>query len=103
MSIDVELSRPYEGDVFGTWDAYDRSAHIAVDYEGPTTSGSGTFSEYAIPTGATAATITFTIVDDDVSEAVEGFAFRYGWSDQVQPGVPSVGYVRIVDNDGVTP
>jgi len=103
VSLDIELSSPSAIDVFGTWDAYDHTAHIAVDYEGPPESGSGTFSEYVIPAGATTATMTFTILDDAVSEAEEGFVVRYGWSDQVQPGVPATAYIRILDDDGVTP
>ncbi len=103
VSLEVELSRPSAVDVFGTWDAFDRTAHIALDYEGLPEFWSGTWSEYFIPVGATTTTIGFTVLDDDRAEAVEGFAVKSGWSEQVQPGVPAVAYIRILDDDGVSP
>jgi hypothetical protein len=93
----VRVSDEQENNLSGTWDAFDGSAHIGADYRG------APWAWFTVEAGQDAGSIEFGLVDDDVEEAVEGFVIKGGWPDDYELGVPSVGYVRITDNDGGTP
>jgi hypothetical protein len=90
----VRLSDEQVDNISGTWDAIDGSAHIGADYRGLP------WTWFTVEAGQDAAFFEIELVDDDVEEGVEGFLIKGGWPDDYELGVPSVGYVRITDDDG---
>jgi hypothetical protein len=95
--ISIRMSDEQEENISGTWDAIDGSAHIGADYRGLP------WSWFTIEAGQDGGAIEFELVDDDVPEGVEGFLIKQGWPEDYELGAPSVGWVRITDNDGDSP
>jgi hypothetical protein len=95
--ISVRLSDEQEISLSGTWDAIDGSAHIGADYRGLP------WSWFTVEAGQIGASFEFELVDDDIEEGVEGFLIKGGWPEDYELGVPSVGWVRIIDDDGGSP
>ncbi len=91
----VRLSDEQENNVSGTWDAIRRYPPTSA----PTTEAQP-WTWFTVEAGQDAASFEFELVDDDVEEGVEGFLIKGGWPDDYELGVPSVGYVRITDDDG---
>jgi hypothetical protein len=88
----VELSTTRSEETYGGIDLFDHSAHILSDFTSP-------WMDFTIPADQSATDVSLQLVDDGDPERTEGFTIEIGWADGAELGVPSVGYVRISDND----
>jgi len=91
--IGVELSRVHTEEV-GLWSySFDGSAHIGPDFYDP-------FDHAVIPAGETRTDTWFRLIDDAEAEPAEYFTIEGIWPSNAEVGVPKVGIIRIVDDDG---
>ena len=103
VSVPITLSGQLSETVEGGFNAWDRTAHIAVDYRGMPEYSGGPWSNFEIPAGQTEGALQFEVLDDDVAEPVECFEVRQNWFSNAEPGIPAVGLVCIIDDDGGAP
>ncbi len=101
VTVGLDLSRFSEEDVMAGWAVFDRSTRYTLDYGVP--EGEWPEQNTVFESGATHADIEFLIFDDSYRENDEFFILRPGGFEGAEPGVPSVGYVRILDDDGGAP
>ena len=103
FNIPIELSHPLSQTVDAFWEVQDQTAFYSVDFAGPTPS-SFPWQQVRFWSGQTSRSIQFRILDDDLPEAHEGFRLLPMFDVvNAQPGVPSFGYVRILDDDEAVP
>ena len=90
--VGVELSRVHTEDVTVWWHSYDGSAYIGSDFSNPN-------SFAVIPAGQTQTEVWFGLIDDFQPEPSEFFTIEGRDPSNAQVGVPSIGFIRIVDED----
>jgi hypothetical protein len=73
--------------------AFDGSAHIGPDFFDP-------FDHAVIPAGETQTDTWFRLTDDAEAESTEYFTIEGISPSNAEVGVPKVGIIRIVDDDG---
>ena len=98
-TIVVRLSEASGVEVFGDGDASDDTAHIGADYRGMDFNGAP-WAPYSIDPGHDVGWFEYELIDDDAAENTEGFLVKIGGAENAAVGVPSAGYVQIIDDDG---
>jgi hypothetical protein len=103
VTVEIRLSEEQTSNVSGAWDMTDGTAHIGADYRGMPHVNGAPWATFDIPDPEDTGFFEIELINDDVAEGVEGFLIKGGWADGAEIGVPSVGYVRITDDDGGSP
>ena len=103
VTVWIRLNDDPPSNVTGTWDMVDGTAHIVADYRGMPHVNGAPWATYDIPDPWDEGSFEIELINDDVAEPVEGFLIKGGQPSGAELGVPSVGYVRITDDDGGSP
>jgi hypothetical protein len=102
-TIVVRLSEVSGVAVFGDAEAFDYTAYIGTDYRGMDSVNGAPWAPYSIDPWEDVGWFEYELIDDEAAESAEGFLVRIGGAENAAVGVPSAGYVQILDDDGGSP